>query len=575
MRSTTVIIVVYFCGMLVCGSICGCSGGKIPYISDIQGPPSVGMHSVAEYSVELVEGTNATFQWSVEPPAAGEFENPTSAKTIFTPSNVEQDTPVKISILVTTDQYGPVHITKEVMILLRSGWSRSWGGTGVDENTEITVDNSGNVYIAGMFSSTVDFDPGPGLDRHTSNGYNDIFFSKFDSNGGFLWANTLAGDYLDHLDGVTVDTDGNIYILGRYGSDIDFDPGPGIEMPPQDKVPGIFLGKYDPSGGMLWVRVWSAAWICSGYSVAVDNYGAVYVTGYFQDAIDLNPGPEIDLHISNGHSDAYLSKFDSNGEFQWALSWGGERSDNGIALAVDNNGGVCVGGNFSTTVDFDPGAGIANLTATDYSDIFLLKLDASGGFLWARAWGGEGYDHCTGIDIDSADNICVTGNLDVRSYYITCGHNPPHGPNGDSIVFLRKYNPSGDLDWERIWGGEYFDYSNEICVDGDGYIYVGGFFESSFDFDPGQGIDVHTADGYKDIFLSKFDPNGDFIWAITPGGIGGDYGDAVAVDNSGYVYISGHFSDTINLYPGYDDATHTSNGEYDIFLVKLNSSGYW
>jgi len=528
------------------------------------------MHSVAEYSVELVEGTNATFQWSVEPPAAGEFENPTSAKTLFTPTIVEYDTRVKMCVLVTTDQYGPVLITKEVMILLRSGWSWSWGGTGVEENTQVAVDNSGNVYIAGMFSSTVDFDPGPGLTRYTSNGSLDIFFSRFDSDGKFVWAKTIRGNKKDILDDITVDTDGNIYILGRYGNNIDFDPGPGIEMPPQDKVPGIFLGKYNPAGGMLWVRQWSAAWICSGYSVAVDNYGAVYVTGYFQDAIDLDPGPEIDLHVSNGYSDAYLSKFDSNGEFQWALSWGGDRYDNGIALAVDNNGGVCVGGNFSTTVDFDPGAGIVNLTATDYSDIFLLKLDANGGLLWARAWGGEGYDHCTGIDIDSADNICVTGNLDVLSGYVTCGYNPPHGPNGTSTVSLRKYNPNGDLEWERIWGGEYFDYSEGICVDGDGHIYVGGFFESSFDFDPGPGIDVHTADGYKDIFLSKFDPNGDFAGVVTFGGDGGDYCDDLAVDNSGDVYISGHFSDTIKLYPDISKETHTANGEYDILLIKLN-----
>jgi len=327
-------------------------------------------------------------------------------------------------------------------------WARTWGGSYEDEGWGVAVDGSGNVYVTGWFSGTVDFDPGSGVDNHTSNGYFDVFLSKFDSSGAFKWARTWGGSYDDEGRGVAVDGSGNVYVTGWFMGTVDFDPGSGVDN--HTSYPGwdVFLSKFDSSGAFIWARTWAG---CGFYytdwslGVAVDGSGNVYVTGAFEGTVDFDPGSGVDNHTSIGHTDVFLSKFDSSGEFEWARTWGGTHYNYGYGVAVDGSGNVYVTGRFEGTVDFDPGSGVDNHTSNGVWEVFLTKFDSSGAFKWARTWGGSYYD---------------------------CGYG--------------------------------------VAVDGSDSVYVTGYFEGTVDFDPGSGADNHTSNGDDDVFLSKFPPDGNW-----------------------------------------------------------------
>lgn len=225
-------------------------------------------------------------------------------------------------------------------VRIPKGWARTWGGTELTEGFSIAIDGSGNAYITGYFQGTVDFDPGPGLDNHTSNGDDDVFLSKFDPNGNFIWSRSWGGLELDMGYAVAVDGSGNAYVTGRFLGTVDFDPGPGVDNHTAIGGWNTFLSKLDSNGNFVWARTWGGEpdSHMNGFSVAIDIFGCVYVTGEFGDrTADFDPGPGVDNHTSNGDGDAFLSKFDSNGIFVWARTWGGSVWDQGRSVHVSAN----------------------------------------------------------------------------------------------------------------------------------------------------------------------------------------------------------------------------------------------
>ena len=280
---------------------------------------------------------------------------------------------------------------------------------------------------------------------------------------------------------IAIDLSGNIYVGGYTGHD-------------------AFLSKFDSSGNSLWECIWcdSGNPFSAGtavYGVVTDSLDNIYVTGVFDATIDFDPGPGVDNRTSNGLGDAFLSKFDSNGNYLWARTWGGVGDDSGGSVATDSSGKVYVAGGFQATVDFDPGSGVDNHTSNGDCDSFLSKFDGSGNFLWARTWG-------------SADD----------------------------------------------------DYAMSVATHSLDAVYLTGKFEDSVDFDPGSGVDSHTSNGITDVFLSKFDPDGNFVWARTWGNFSNDdyLGSEVATDPWGNAYVTGDFQNTVDFDPGpgFDNSHH-------------------
>ncbi|HUK27276.1 MAG TPA: SBBP repeat-containing protein [Candidatus Acidoferrales bacterium] len=269
-----------------------------------------------------------------------------------------------------------------------------WAGAGNDIPHGLAVDAEDNVYVVG---STTSF----------SNGMSQIFLLKYSSAGEFQWAQRFGGIKNDYGNGVAVDSNGNIYVAGTTSS-----YGAG-------GTNGILL-KYDSFGNLIYYRTWGGSQNSYGTGVAVDSGGYVYETGY---TYSLGPKP--------GTSAVILLKYDPNGTPIFQDIWGGTQNDFASGVAVDFDGHVYVVG-YTKTFDLTPGIPSA----------FLLKFNPDGTLLFQKIWGGNRGDFAYAVAVDLQEHVYVTG------YTYSFGPNT-QGPN----FFVLKYDYSGNLQWEKIYGG--------------------------------------------------------------------------------------------------------------------------
>ncbi len=183
-------------------------------------------------------------------------------------------------------------------------------------------------------------------------------------------------------------------------------------------------------------------------------------------------------------------------------SMGGTDSDTSEDIQVSNSGYVYSTGSFHNTVDFDPGAGVSNLTSNGYWDFYISKLDGDGNYVWAKAIGGPLYsDDSYGLALDTSENVYTVG-----GYNGTVDFDP--GPGIYSLtsikagdIFISKLDANGNFVWAKSMGGTVYDYGLDIVVDGVGNVYSIGDFSGTADFDPDAGTASMTSAGYNDIFI--------------------------------------------------------------------------
>lgn len=452
-------------------------------------------------------------------------------------------------------------------------WSASFGATAAaqDNSYYIHVDDAGNVYTTGVFYGTIDFDPGVGVANLTATIF-DVFVSKLDAEGNFVWAKNFGSNSSNTAHSIYVDAAENVYLTGSFNGTIDFDPGTGTNNISTNGNLDIFISKLDVNGDFVWAKSFGSTNADFGYSISVDGSGNVYTTGGFRGTVDFDPGTGTNNLVSTNtvQPDAFISKLDASGNFVWAKSFGGLGLDQGKSIHVDNVGNIYTTGEFVATVDFNPGAGTDNLTSNGVGDVFISKLDANGDFVWAKGLGGASSEVANSIDVDGAGNVYTTG-----SYTATADFNPGAGTvnltsNGSIDIFISKLDANGDFIWAKSMGGTDADLGFSLRIDAGGNVYSTGRFNGTADFNPGAGIDNLTSNGATDIYLSKLDANGDFIWVKGIGGTGNDAGKSLDLDGIGNIYTTGTYFGTVDFDPGTGVSNLTSNGSDDIFVVKLS-----
>ena len=480
----------------------------------------------------------------------------------------------------------------------RDGWAHSWGGISWDDGNGVAVDYTGNVYVAGSYCGSVDFDTSSSISLHSSTAgpdsshppLNDAYLSKFNSDWEFEWVLTWGNADPDSAHAVAVDSSGNILVTGAFKGSVDLDPGPGTDIHTSsgNSFVDAFLMKLGSSGEFEWARTWGGSIGDVGLAVAVDDSGDALVTGYFMDTVDFDPGPLSELRSTGGYQhNVFLAKFNSEGEFQWVRTWGGDITEgytgngDGTGVAVGCNGDVYVTGTFYGTIDFDPGPGIdRHSTQGDFVEgVFLSKFDSNGEFHWARNWHGQGLmglrPLSPGVSTDGKGYIFVTGGFNDSVDFDPGPETEEHISIGNVDVFLSSFDTSGGFQWVRTWGGPNDDWGLSVAASGSGNVYVTGLFgEGSVDFDPGPGTEEHTSNAKAGAFLSVFDSDGDFRSVSTWVGTEKVKGRAVTVDNSEDVIITGNFSGTVDFDPGLETDNHTARSfltsfAYDVFLIRL------
>lgn len=451
-------------------------------------------------------------------------------------------------------------------------WAKRMGSVNDEMGRSVTIDGIGNVYTTGFFQGTVDFDPGVGVFNLTSAGSRDIFVSKLDGQGNFIWAKSFGGIYEDWSYSIAVDNNGNVYTTGFFAGTADFDPGAGI-FNLNSASAEIFISKLDAQGNFIWAKQMGGIGNDLGLCIKVDNNGNVYTTGYFEGIADFDPDPvNIFNLISTGSIDIFVSKLDGQGNFIWAKQMGGTNTEHGYSLAIDNQGNVYTFGTFLGTADFDPDpVNTFNLTAPIHEDIFISKLDPSGNFIWAKQMGGDMDDAASSMTLDNYANVYITGRFQDTADFDPGVVNYNLISEGQEDVFISKLDSSGHFIWAKKIGGTTFDEGNSLALDSGGSIFTIGRFSGTVDFDPGPGVFNLTSVGNADIFILKLDNLGNFLWAKQIGGLNSsEYGYSIAADNIGNVYAAGNFTTVIDFDPNAGIFNMSSAGSSDVFVVKLS-----
>ena len=453
------------------------------------------------------------------------------------------------------------------------GFAAAMGGTSSGGGAAVATDDAGNVYATGGFEGTVDFDPGPDTFNLTSAGERDTFVSKLDSGGNFVWAKRIGGDSRDFGSSIAVDSVGNVYTTGRFTNTTDFDPGPGtFNLTSATAATDAFVSKLDSGGNFVWARRMGGTNYDSGSGIAVDSSGNVFTNGGFYKTVDFDPGPGTFDLTSTGRESAFVSKLDSDGNFVWARQIGGSgtRDVEASGIAIDASGNVYSTGFFQETADFDPGPGTFNLTSAGSSDVFVSKLDSGGNFVWARQMGGY---PGAGIALDASGDVYTAG-----AFSGTADFDPGPGTfnlisAGGSDVFVSKLDSAGDFVWARQLGDNASGRSGGagIALDASGNIYTTGSLSGTVDFDPGPGTFNLISAGSNDVFVSKLDSAGDFLWARQLGDNAGGRsgGTGIAVDGSGNIFTTGSFGGTVDFAPGLGTFNLTAAGVTNIFVSQL------
>lgn len=430
-------------------------------------------------------------------------------------------------------------------------WTRSADGGASAIGKCMTVDAEGNVYTAGVFGSTSDFDNSLAVNNLTSNGATDIFLVKTNPQGNFLWAKNFGGLGDDIPSEIVLDETGNIYITGTFTGTADFDPDAGVTNLVSAGMEDVFVVKVNPSGQLDWAKSIGGTDIDEGNSIDIDDFdGAVFVFGSFRSTVDFDPGAGVQNATSNGSSDIFMLKLSAAGNYVTSKTIGSSSADRGRAIVVNSEtGDQFMTGMFGGDTDFDPG--IPDVTLTGANDIFVLKLDEFNNFIFAKKMGGVALDEGRSIDIDDNGFIYVHG-----SFISTCNFDPNGGTtavtsNGSDDVFVVQLTPDGSLNWVSTFGSTGTEDFMDMDVTNSGAVYITGEMANNMDANPDVVlVNMLTKLGAEDAYIIALNSNGTFNWATNYGTADiGAYtrGYGIYVDESSNVYTTGSFTGTVDF----------------------------
>lgn len=388
-----------------------------------------------------------------------------------------------------------------------------------------------------------------------------------------FWAEKVGGSGDDRCNSMVIDASGNIYTTGLFSSTADFDPGTGILNLIATGAWDVFVSKIDASGSLVWAKKLGGTNNDVGNAIAVDVTGNVFITGYFEGTADFDPGTGTSNLTSDGNNDIFICKLNSSGNFVWAKQTGGAGWDEGFGISTDANGNVYTTGYFGDTVDFNPGTSVSNLISAGNYDIFVSKLDASGNFVWAKRLGGSQEDSGKSITVDGSGNVYSIGYFNGNADFDPGTGNSYLASFGLSDIFISKLDASGNFVWGEGLGGTGYDQGNSIALDASGNVYSTGYFSGTADLNPSFTTNNFISAGGNDIFISKLDASGAYVWAKQMGSTAEDRGNDIIVDINNNIYTTGYFNGTADFNPGTATSNLTSAGSTDIFISKLDATG--
>lgn len=346
-----------------------------------------------------------------------------------------------------------------------------------------------------------------------------LLFSLIGKSQDFIWVSKTEQQTSGYttVKSIITDSNGNIYSTGSFSGTIDFDPSANSFPLICSNGTGVFSNgfilKLDKNKNFLWVKQIKSDWVDGGRSIILDKNENIIVTGLASGPqIDLNPS-EIDKYEvynpnpGNRHG-SYIIKLDPNGNFIFGNFY---TEVHATESTLDNNNNIITTGSFgNANIDFDAGNGRYTLSANNFSDIFILKNNSNGEFIWAKNIGGNRSDSPTGIVCDNLNNIILAGNFESQISFLNKNYTSNNNSN-----FICKMKSDG----QNLWfiqlgdlGGSGGDKS--IKIDSSNNIYFVTSFNSYYKpFSPNfSNINLSLTSITTDSILFKINENGDYIW---------------------------------------------------------------
>jgi hypothetical protein len=452
----------------------------------------------------------------------------------------------------------------------------NWGlsiGDSAANNANSLVDKHGNVYSAGNFFSSIDFDPSAIVFNMASQGQGDVFLQKLNSNGQLIWAKSFGNQNMDECIRISLDHESNFYLLGSFQGTVDFDSGPGIATLSSISglVPDRYVAKFDSNGNFVWVKNIGFSLPLFPLSIHSDCDKNILITGAFEMPMDFDPGPNtLTVNPVLGF-DIFVLKLDSLGNFLWVKTFGSTKYEFGNSVNTDKSGNIYCTGSFRGTIDFNPGTSVHNLSPHSTEDIFILKLNKHGDFVWAKNMGGSYASSGYQTVIDDNGNVLVCGAFQDTIDFDPGPLNYTAVSNGLSDIFITKMDSFGNFIWANTVGGFGSDAGWAITTDGTGNVYCTGSFTDSVDFNSGSSINYLSSLGHQDQFVLKLDATGNYQWAVNFKSSLLGYGSSISIDALGGLVVAGVFDSTADLNPGSGTYNVATNGNTDYLIVKLNA----
>ncbi|NNM94936.1 MAG: T9SS type B sorting domain-containing protein [Bacteroidia bacterium] len=411
-----------------------------------------------------------------------------------------------------------------------SQWLEQGGGQKPDEAYSISTDGSNNTYTTGYFTGNAKF----GANTLVTMGVSNIFVTKTDVNGNYLWA-VQAGGNGQNSRGLAIKTDlgGNSYVTGWYYGIATFGTYTLTSSGKQD----VFIAKYNSSGQCQWAVSGGGKGGDIGNAITIDNLGNPVVTGEFQDTAVFG---SFSLKATGSNVNVFTAKLDAaSGNFIWVKSGTGPHSDRGLGVACDPSGNVYVEGSFTDTITFD-----YLHKGTIYNAIFLIKYTNAGKEVWFTTAAGSIYGIANAIAADANNHIYMTGDFQGILSFFWNNHQTNLKHIYANRIFVCKYDTAANLLWDTSDASSSWVTSRNLAVDNNGNVNIIGHFRcvmNSFADRYGQG--TFNSVGFWDVFVANYSSikTSSWQWSQQIGGDKNNYGWGITLDNSGDIFTCGSF----------------------------------
>jgi hypothetical protein len=385
-----------------------------------------------------------------------------------------------------------------------------------------------------------------------------LSFSPVFTQATFQWAKQFGGGVNTFATAIATDPSGNVISTGYFDTITDFDPGIATFLLSAVGELDAFVSKLDQNGNLLWVNQLNFPVTGSGEAIASDGLGNIYVAG------SVGPPPS--------GEDIFIAKYSPAGALLWQKQIGSSLTDLGKSLRIDQSGNVYVSGVFTGIVDFDPGLGTFTMNSGVGTENFILKLNTSGNFVWAKHVASTSIAKQP-IAVDNVGDVYYTGEfVGVTDFDPNIGTYTLN-PVGNTDMFICKLNSAGSFVWAIQIGGSSFDRGTAIVTNNSGDIFVAGHYFGIADLDPSAATYTMNQAVNGNGLIMKMNTSGVMTWVEAFGAGSGVGLFNLATDNSGGVYSIGSLTGTSDLDPGTGSYTITSFGSSDIFISKLDAAG--